>query len=79
MQIPLDDNKDQKLEPGTEKQSQSLNVVSDNQGIDGATKSEFELRLDNYSSINCISEQPSKSPMHDQTKTKISYYVRDEF
>lgn len=54
-------------------------MVSDNQGIDGATKSEFELRLDNYSSINCISEQPSKSHGNDQTKTKISYYVRDEF
>ena len=57
-------------------------MVSDKAGIDHHDRSEFELRLDNYSSINCISEQPSKSiypNSQDQTKTKISYYVRDEF
>lgn len=80
MQINLDDDDEKKLETLTEKQSQSLNVVSDKQAVI-ANDSEFELKLDNYSSINCISELPSKAGISiiDQTKTKTSYYVRDDF
>ena len=77
-----DDPSKSKLDASTEKQSQSLNVISDKDAIENPNKSEFELKLDNYSSINCISEQPSKSntpSIIDQAKTKISYYVRDEF
>lgn len=70
------------FETNTDKQSQSLNVFSDKEGIENPAKSEFELKLDNYSSFNCISEQPSKSNFQtaqEKAQTKTSYYVRDEF
>ena len=79
MQVSLDNTQEVRLETNTEKQSQSLNVISDKPAI-VPKDSEFELKLDNYSSINCISEQPSKvANSSDVAKTKTSYYVRDDF
>lgn len=80
MQVSLDNTEEVKLETNTEKQSQSLNVISEKPAI-VPNDSEFELKLDNYSSINCISEQPSNQVANssDVAKTKTSYYVRDDF
>jgi len=62
----------------TEKQSQSLQVDPSKE-LENQNVTEFELKLDNYSSINgCVTDQP-KSQIIDPTKTKVSYYVRDQF